>query len=84
MGCIVDLILLRHELSFYLVIDDEDYSLRHRFIGNDEIKNHAFIPNVTVDNFEDNQDIWDDLLAPGAAIWKMFKDTDAYKKIINK
>ena len=84
LGCIVDLILLRHELSFYLVIDDEDYSLRHRFIGNDEIKNHAFIPNVTVDNFEDNQDIWDDLLAPGAAIWKMFKDTDAYKKIINK
>lgn len=83
LGCIVDLILLRHELSFYLVIDDEEYSLRHKFIGNDEIKNHAFIPNVTIDNFDENQDIWEDLLAPGASIWKMFKDSELYKKIKN-
>ena len=76
------MILLRHELSFYLVIDDEEYSLRHKFIGNEEIKNHSFIPNVTIDNFDSNEEIWDDLLAPGAAIWKMFKDTDLYKKLL--
>lgn len=83
LGCIVDLILLRHELSFYLVIDDEDYSLRHKFIGNDEIKNHAFIPGVNIDNFDNNKEIWDDLLGPGAAIWKMFKETEIFKKKIN-
>ena len=84
LGCIVDLILLRHELSFYLVIDDEDYSLKHRFIGNDEIKNHSFISGVYVDNFDENEEVWDDLLAPGASIWKMFKETDIYAKIMQK
>ena len=81
LGCIVDLILLRHELSFYLVIDDEQYSLRRKFMGNEEIKNHAFISNVTVENFDSNEEIWNDLLAPGAAIWKMFKETEIYNKI---
>ena len=81
LGCIVDLILLRHELSFYLVIDDEDYSLRHKFIGNEEIKNHAFISNINIDNFEEDIEIWEDLLAPGAAIWKLFKETKIYSKI---
>lgn len=84
LGCIVDLILLRHELSFYLVIDDEDYSIKHKFIGNDEIKNHSFISGVYADNFDENEEIWEDLLAPGATIWKMFKETDIYKKINKK
>lgn len=84
LGCIVDLILLRHELSFYLVIDDEDYSLRHKFIGNEEIKNHAFISNINIDNFEEDNEIWEDLLAPGAAIWKLFKETKIYSNIKNK
>lgn len=84
LGCIVDLILLRHELSFYLVIEDEDYSIKHKFIGNDEIKNHSFMSGVYVDNFDENDEIWEDLLAPGATIWKMFKETNIYKKIIKK
>ena len=83
LGCIADLILLRHELSFYLVIDDEEYSRRRKFMGNEEIKNHAFISGVNVLNFDEKTEIWEDLLAPGAAIWKMFKETDIYNKITN-
>lgn len=81
LGSVMDLSFLRHELSFALVIHDEKYN-ENKFIGNEECKNRKFISNVTLLNFEERKDIWENLHGPSAAMWMLFKQTECYKKLL--
>ncbi|EJP18484.1 hypothetical protein HMPREF1142_0602 [Peptostreptococcaceae bacterium AS15] len=81
LGSVIDLAGLRHELSFVLVIHDEEYN-KNKFIGNEESTNRTFIPNVTLSNFESHEDIWKNLHGPSAAMWMLFKETDIYIKLL--
>ena len=72
-----------HELSFVLVIKDDEY-LQQKFYGNDEGVNRAFIPNVTLSNFEKRDDIWSNLHRPSAAMWSLFKESKVYKEILEE
>lgn len=83
LGSVMDLSFLRHELSFALVIHDEKYN-DNKFVGNDECKNRKFISNVTLLNFEEREDIWENLHGPSAAMWILFKQTECYKRLIKK
>ena len=80
LGSVMDLAGLRHELSFALVIKDREYS-RQKFYGNDEGVSRAFIPSVTLSNFEKRDDIWSNLHRPSAAMWSLFKESKVYKEI---
>lgn len=83
LGSVMDLLGLRHELSFVLVIHQENY-IENIFIGNEESQNGTFISNVTLHNFEEKKDLWDDILWQSAAMWNLFKETDLYKSLITK
>ena len=80
LGSVVDLTVLRHELSFALVIDDPDY-LKNNFKGNAEAANYRFIDDVYLDNFEQKTDIWDNLHCSSAAMWKLFTESELYEKL---
>ena len=82
LGSIVGLEMIRHELSFLLFIDDESYDSRNKFIANYECKKGRIEENVTVENFESQEEIWRNIHAPSAAMWHLFKKTDIYKKLI--
>lgn len=83
LGSVMDLAGLRHELSFVLVIKDDEYS-QQKFYGNDEGVNSAFIPDVTLSNFEKRDDIWSNLHRPSAAMWSLFKESKVYKEIMEE
>ena len=80
LGSVVDLTVLRHELSFALVIDDPAY-VKKMFPGNTEATGYQFVNDVYLDNFEDRTDIWDNLHWSSAAMWKLFTESDLYKKL---
>ena len=84
LGSIVDLAGLRNELSFVLVIKDSDYATNNKFLGNEESISKNFISGVSLDNFEEREDIWDNLHGPSAVMWQLFKDSDLYNKLINE
>ena len=80
LGSVVDLTVLRHELSFVLVIKNPDY-LENNFRGNTEAANYKFIDNVYFDDFETRKDIWNNLHWSSAAMWKLFSQTDLYQEL---
>lgn len=80
LGSVMDLAGLRHELSFVLVIHDEEYSM-NRFLANEECKKGK-VNNIPVKNFEAKKVIWNQIHGPSAAMWELFKQTDIYQKII--
>jgi hypothetical protein len=84
LGSVIDLAGLRHELSFLLVIHDDEYNSHNKFIGNEECTNRTFISGVTLKNFEDREDIWNNLHGPSAAMWMLFKKSHVYSKLCNK
>lgn len=81
LGSVMDLAGLRHELSFALVIYDDEYNTKHKFLGNEECKNRTFISGVTFNNFEARADIWEDIHGPSAAMWMLFKQSELYRKL---
>lgn len=83
LGSTLNLAGLRHELSFLLVIYDEKYNESNTFLGNEECKNKNFISNVTVSNFEEREDIWNNLHGPSGAMWMLFKNSSIYQKVMN-
>ncbi|WP_026511583.1 hypothetical protein [Butyrivibrio sp. LC3010] len=82
LGSVIDLAGLRHELSFVLVIYDDEYNNQNQFMGNEECKNRNFISGVTLKNFEKRDDIWENLHGPSAAMWMLFKNSEIYKKLV--
>lgn len=85
LGCSIDLLLLRPNLDFVLIINDEDYS-RTQFITNEEYKKGRLLNGITVNNFdhEDHHYIWETHHGPSAGLWYLFKKTDLYHKLINE
>ena len=79
LGSALDLVGLRHELSFCLVVHEEEYS-DLRFLGNEECKKGMIHP-VPIDSFEKKLSIWDNMHTSSAAMWKMFTQTDLYRQI---
>lgn len=82
LGSVMDLSFLRQELSFVLVIHDENYDRNNQFLGNDESSNKQFVPNIRLSNFENEEEIWGKLHGPSAAMWELFKETDLYRELI--
>ena len=80
LGSVVDLTVLRHELSFALVIDDPDY-VKNMFHGNTEAAGYKFEDDVYLNNFKDRTDIWDNLHWSSAAMWKLFTESALCKKL---
>ncbi|MBP5591638.1 hypothetical protein J6Y50_07285 [bacterium] len=80
LGSVVDLTVLRHELSFALVIDDPAY-VKKMFPGNTEAAGYQFVNDVYLDNFEKKENIWNNLHWSSAAMWKLFTESDLYKKL---
>lgn len=78
LGSVVDLTVLRHELSFALIIDDPNYW--ENFKENKMALKH-FIEDVYLDNFEKKENIWNNLHWSSAAMWKLFTESDLYKKL---
>ena len=83
LGSVMGLAGLRHELSFALVIKDEEYSFQ-KFYGNEESVNRTFVSDVTLSDFEDRSDIWSSLHGPSAAMWTLFKESKIYKEIVEE
>lgn len=81
LGSVIDLAGLRHELSFALVITDENYSEK-QFIANEECNKGIVEPELDIGNFEDKNYIWKNIHGPSAVMWKLFKDTSLYNQII--
>lgn len=84
LGSVIDLAGLRHELSFVLVIHDDEYNTNNKFFGNEECKNRIFISGVSFNNFEERDDIWENLHGPSAAMWMLFKQSEICKKLRNE
>lgn len=82
LGSVMDLAGLRHELSFVLVIHDEQYQ-GNQFKGNEEGKNRKIISDVYLSDFENRKDIWKNLHGPSAAMWMLFKNSGLYEKLKN-
>jgi len=82
LGSVMDLAGLRHELSFLLVIHDEEYN-NNKFLGNEECKNRSFISKVKLSNFEERKDIWKNLHGPSAAMWMLFKNSSFYGQLMD-
>lgn len=82
LGSVVDLAGLRHELSFALVIHDEEYS-NTQFIANEESKKGA-IYNIPIADFCKNSAIWKKIHGPSAAMWHLFQKTQLYHSLIKK
>ena len=82
LGSVMDLRFLRQELSFVLVIHDENYDRENQFLGNDESSNQQFVPNISISNFENEKEVWRKLHGPSAAMWELFKKTDLYRRLI--
>jgi len=78
LGSVVDLTVLRHELSFALVIDDPKYW--ENFKENKRALRH-FIDDVYLNNFKEKTDIWDNLHWSSAAMWKLFTESELYKEL---
>ena len=57
---------------------------QNQFLGNEECKNRTFISGVTLGNFEEREDIWNNLHGPSAAMWMLFKGSELYKKLITE
>lgn len=81
LGSAVDLVNLRNELSFVLVIDDSNYIEETTFMGNEEAKSRNFISDVYLDNFEQRNDIWSNLHGTSATMWYMFKESAIYQQL---
>lgn len=82
LGTILDLCDLRQELSFALVIHDDNYSEK-RFLANEECKK-GVMNNVPIEEFDNMGFIWNNLHGPSAAMWKMFKETETYRRILEE
>ena len=82
LGSVVGLECLRHELSFLLLIEDEEYDAKNRFITNWESVKGRIEENVTIENFESNEEIWRNLHGPSAGMWQLFKETDYYQRVL--
>ena len=91
LGSVMDLVGLRHELSFVLVIHDENHEQKSRFIGNEECKKGE-VNSTPVSDFDNRNivrksrkdfraDYWENLHGPSAAMWNLFKETELYKSI---
>lgn len=81
LGLIFNFTNLRYELSFALVINDENYIKNHKFLGNGESINHCFIPNITLSNFENNKEIQNNICDTSILMWDLFKRSDVYERI---
>ena len=84
LGSVVALDGLRHELSFLLLIKDEEYDAGNKFITNWEGKKGRIEENVSVQNFEANKEIWSNIHSPSAAMWHLFKQTDLYQQVLEE
>ena len=80
LGSVIDLVELRQELSFVLLIDDEEYS-EHRFITNEECSNGCIIDGITIKNFETQPEYWQNMHSPSAGMWYLFKKTELFRKL---
>ena len=80
LGSVMDLVGLRHELSFVLVIHDPLFS-QNRFIANEECKK-GLVYDIPIDMFEKKVSIWKNIHGPSAAMWKFFKESELYWKLV--
>ena len=82
LGCVVDLTVLRYELSFVLVIKNSNYWEKN-FKEKNKFWTHKFIDDVYLDNFEQKEKkyIWNNLHWSSAAMWKLFSQTDLYQEL---
>lgn len=81
LGSSISLLLLRHTLSFALVIHDDSYSEKTQFVGNYESKKGriASVPVRQLDNPEDKG--WEKMNAGSRASWYLFTKTKEYEDI---
>ena len=79
LGSVMDLCGLRHELSFVLVIHDEDYS-DIQFIGNEECKKGRVI-SIPIDEFDADTTIWKNIHGPSAVMWGLFKQSELFRRV---
>ena len=81
LGSSVSLVLLRHTLSFALVIHDESFSQKP-FIGNHEVKGGDIL-NISISLLDNpQQDCWQKMNAGSIASWYMFTKTKEYEEIM--
>ncbi len=80
LGSIIDLAVLRHELSFVLVFHEDIYS-EMQLIANEECKK-GVVRSIPIQDFDQMQSIWEKIHTPSAAIWHMFKKTSLYRSLI--
>lgn len=83
LGVSVDLLLLRANLNFVLVIDDVEYP-SGGFVVNNEYRKGRLLDDVFLTNMEEREDIWKRHHGPSAGIWYLFKQTELYKDLLNK
>ncbi len=84
LGSTTNLAGLRQELSFLFIVDDEDAYWGAPFKVNGECKKGGFLEGITIDNFESQKEIWNNLHGPSAAMWYLFKKTDLYQERISR
>ena len=84
LGCSIDLLLLRPNLNFALVVTDSEYS-KTQFITNEEYKMGRLLRNITINNFDDIEHhyIWKMHHGPSAGLWSLFKRTELYRQLIS-
>ena len=82
LGSTLELAGLRHELSFAFIVHDGKYS-NTRLIANEECKKGKII-SIGISEFEGKHSIWENLHAPSASMWEMFKRSGLYDYLNNK
>ena len=80
LGSVLELAGMRHELSFVLVVHDEDYA-KTQFIANEECKK-GVIYSLDIKALEARDSIWKNIHLPSAAMWELFRKTPLYQSLI--
>lgn len=83
LGISVDLLLMRQNLDFVLVIDDEEYP-EGGFQVNDEYKKGRLLADVTLENIDNMANMWKRHHGPSAGVWYLFKQTELYKQLASE
>ena len=79
LGSVMDLVGLRQELSFVLVIHDPSFSQK-RFIANKECKK-GLVYDIPIDMLEKKASVWKTIHGPSAAMWSFFKESELFRQL---